>query len=330
MSLKGLPVELLLEIVTLALHNNPQPTDLLCVNKVFLQLGQRVLHTHIYFSNTPQLTCFGEQTTPLVCCPKTVSVSLAGGAATFDVFVHLGAVLRRCLAFWRNTDDDLVEAKLPLDLLSLCLHSHARNPNLPHIYEALSLADPKTFTWMGPDPDHHFSTAVSLLVCAFSGGDMLGNIVPAATHHLFRAIHTWRRIEHITLTNISFPADPLGLHAPFSHTTPLLPAIPQLRTVYLGQVTLLPPSVIAAMICLPDTHSLEHVRLVDAYRESIWGPRIRRSDVERAVRQIRGCADAEDDVTEALVEKVRRLVRCEAKTERIMGGDRVEGLDVLE
>jgi len=97
--------------------------------------------------------------------------------------------------------------------------------------------------------------------------------------------------------------------------------------VYLGQVTLLPPSVIAAMICLPGTHKLELVRLVDAYRESIWGPRIRRSDVERAVREM-GAGGAE---VEALVEKVRRLVRCEAKTERIMGGDRVEeGTTLLE
>ncbi|OCH84351.1 hypothetical protein OBBRIDRAFT_415130 [Obba rivulosa] len=330
MSLTSLPVELLLEIVTLALHDNAHPTDVLCTNKVFLQLGQRILHTHIHFQSITQLTLFAQQSAPLVCGPKTVSVSLAGGAATFDVFVHLGAAFRRCIAAARKASahahadsqggdsvggsgdtENSAGAKVPLDLLSLCLHSHARNPNLPHIYEALSLADPKTFVWMGPDPDHHFSTA----------------IVPAATHHLFRAIHTWTRIEHITLTNLSFPADPLGLHAPFSHTTPLLPAIPHLRTVYLGQVTLLPPSVIAAMICLPDTHNLERVRLVDAYRESIWGPRIRRSDVERAVREITAGEDAQAD---ALVDKVRRLVRCEAKTERIMGGDRVEGLTVLE
>lgn len=110
--------------------------------------------------------------------------------------------------------------------------------------------------------------------------------------------------------------------------TPLLPVIPTLRTLYLGQVTLLPPSAIAAMISLPNQDNLEQVRLVDAYRLSIWGPRIRRSDIEKAVLSI--LAKANEKHRDAMLGKVRRLVRCEAKTERIMGGDRVEGLTTLE
>lgn len=170
------------------------------------------------------------------------------------------------------------------------------------------MANPKTFVWNGPDPDHHFSTA----------------IVPTAAFYLFRAIRTWTRIVHITITSVSFPSDELGLHGPLAHDMPLLPVIPTLRTLSLGQATLLPPGSVAAMICLPGQDSLELVRLVDAYSESIWGSRIRRRDVERAaVALIKGAP-------EDIIVKVRRLVRCEAKTERIMGGDRVEGLQVLE
>ena len=153
-------------------------------------------------------------------------------------------------------------------------------------------------------------------------------IVPSATNHLFCAIRTWTAIEHITLTNLSFPSDALGIHGPLASNAPLLPVIPSLRSLYLGQATLLPPSAIAAMVCLPDQDSLEEVRLVDAYRESIWGPRIRRSDIERAAGGL--VAKGNEDQRNALIDKVRRLVRCEAKTERIIGGDRVEGLTTLD
>ncbi len=79
------------------------------------------------------------------------------------------------------------------------------------------------------------------------------------------------------------------------------------------------------MVCIPGQENLESVRLVDAYMESIWGPRIRRGDVERAAVGLGRGKDNEQE----LVERVRKLVRCEAKTERIMGGDRVEALAPL-
>lgn len=63
--------------------------------------------------------------------------------------------------------------------------------------------------------------------------------------------------------------------------------------------------------------NLEEIRLVDAYQESIWGPRLRRSDIEAV-------ALAMNKDEEEVLERVRRLIRCEAKTERIVGGDRVD------
>ena len=127
--------------------------------------------------------------------------------------------------------------------------------------------------------------------------------------HLLGAIRTWTDIEHITLTNLSFP----------EHTLPLLPTPPSLRTLYLGQATFLPPAAVALMVArCPST--LELVRLVDTYHASIWGSRIRRRDIEKA-----------EMGTDSTVERVRLLVRCEAKNERIMGGDRVEnGTTILE
>ncbi|KAH9941529.1 hypothetical protein B0H21DRAFT_752328 [Amylocystis lapponica] len=309
MAICDLPVELLLEILSLALDKHSSPTDVLCVNKAFAQLSQRILHAELHFQSIRQLILFGEQTTELACAPKTVSVTLAGGTANFNVFLHLAAALRRCGGKPIATDRGAEQtAQVSLEQLTLCLHSHTRNPNLQYIYEALSLASPRSFTWTGPDPDHHFSTA----------------IVPAATFYLFRAVRAWAHVEHITLTNLSFPSDDLGLHGPLLSSAPLLPLIPSLRTLYLGQATFLPPSAVALMVCHPDQRCLELVRLVDAYGESIWGQRIRRKDVEKAA----GSLNVRK--RDALVAQVRRLVRCEAKTERIMGGDRVEGLLILE
>lgn len=73
---------------------------------------------------------------------------------------------------------------------------------------------------------------------------------------------------------------------------------------------------------------LEHVSLIDAYQESIWGLRVRRSDIEAAAALIvRSASSNEDEVHEAeilaAIELVRKKVLCAGKTERIMGGDRI-------
>jgi hypothetical protein len=71
---------------------------------------------------------------------------------------------------------------------------------------------------------------------------------------------------------------------------------------------------------------LEQIRLVDAYEESIWGRRMRRADIEKAaLSQMEATRDPE-----YILARIRSIVRCEAMHERIMGGDRSEGLVVLE
>lgn len=157
--------------------------------------------------------------------------------------------------------------------------------------------------------------------------------MPTATSHVFRAIGTWSRIEHITITNIAFPSDDPGLQldAPeafrlIRDEKPLLPPIKSLRTLYLGQATMLRPMTIAAMVCTPGQDNLQIVRLVDTYKESIWGPRIRRTDVENTAKELHITGTSPEE----RIMRVRQVVRCEALTERIMGGDRVEGLTTLE
>lgn len=149
-------------------------------------------------------------------------------------------------------------------------------------------------------------------------------IVPAATFHLFRAIAGWPAIESITITSLSFPSDQL-------QDVPLLPLSQRLRTLYLGQATFLPPSAIAAMVLHQEPEEqdggLEQIRLVDTYPESIWGKRLRRADIEKAALTL---PFARLYGAEAAIERIRRIVRCEAMNERIMGGDRSEGLTVLE
>ncbi|KAL1939073.1 hypothetical protein VTO73DRAFT_10333 [Trametes versicolor] len=317
MSLSRVPVELLQLILAFALDGNSQPSDVLRVSRTFLELGQLILHARLRFRSIHQLILFSEGSSTLACAPKTLSITLAGGSADFEVFKHLAAAFERCRKTLRSfdklrgsTSGDAEITQVPLELLSLRLHSHMNNPYLGYIYEALSLANPKTFVWMGPDPEHHFSTA----------------IVPTATSHLIRALSTWTAVQHITLTNLSFPSDALGLNTPFAYDAPLLPALPSLRTLYIGQATLLPPTAVAAMLARPGQDALAQVRLVDAYPLSIWGARIRRRDVEDGVASLPGLTEAQ---RVAVAERVRRIVSCEKKTGRLAGGDDDDAEGVL-
>ncbi|CCM05415.1 uncharacterized protein FIBRA_07632 [Fibroporia radiculosa] len=264
MALSLVPIELLLEILSLALDQHPCPSNILSVDKSFAALGGRVLYSHLHFRTVRQLILFSEQTARPACLPKSIVLALAG--------------VQRHLSGQGLTPSIISPPRYVQTLQAFC---------------------------------------GDMTSCPF----LRFQIVPAATFYLFRAIRTWSNIAHITLTNLSFPSDDLGIHAPLSRNMPLLPAIPTLRTLTLGQATLLPPSAVAAMICLPGQEGLEMVRLIDAYSESIWGPRIRRRDVEKAaVMQSR--ARREDTIV-----LIRRIVRCEARTERTMGGDRAEESD---
>lgn len=80
----------------------------------------------------------------------------------------------------------------------------------------------------------------------------------------------------------------------------------------------------------PGMDALVRVRLIDAYEVSIWGRRLRRGDVERAAERLARASGMQEEDVRAAIERVRAIVVCEARSERIIGGDRVEGTSVLE
>jgi len=67
--------------------------------------------------------------------------------------------------------------------------------------------------------------------------------------------------------------------------------------------------------------SLAELRLVDVYQHSIWGPRLRRKDVEGVLDGEFGLQLSDREKEEGL-KIVKMVVKCIAKTERLMGGDR--------
>lgn len=190
---------------------------------------------------------------------------------------------------------------------------------------------PQGFKWTGPDPAHHFSIAVR---CAevplppLCTPETMMQIVAPVVNVLFVHFSAWTRLQNLHLSNIAFPGDTKGL----------FPILPTLRTLYIGQATLVPVAPLACFLCDPQMSLLTTVRLVDCYVESIWGPRLRRVDLEHAVVEIhtpRGKLLEEGAEqcrrrSAKILDRIRTVVRCEALTERIIGGDRVDGLGVFE
>lgn len=83
---------------------------------------------------------------------------------------------------------------------------------------------------------------------------------------------------------------------------------------------------------------LKEIRLVDAYKQSIWQERIRRKDLETVAMELASSdipfgswyhAPTGEIDSDAVLGRVREVVSCEALTERIMGGDRAEGMTTL-
>ena len=128
-------------------------------------------------------------------------------------------------------------------------------------------------------------------------------------------------------------------------------ALIHLHTLHLDQVIFLHPMEVAQIACSPALPALSRFRVVDAYMGSIWGHRVRMVDVERAIVNITFAefshefpatlhtpllqqafgfgldADVHDAASPVLQDRLRRargIVSCEAKTERLMGGDRMD------
>ncbi|KAG1807497.1 uncharacterized protein BJ212DRAFT_749570 [Suillus subaureus] len=297
-TLGDLPPEILLLIIAYTLASGSIPSNILCVNHQFRSAGVEWLYRNLCFRSSEQLRLFAQTGDNAGVVLRSVTVDLTGKFARSDVWQHLREALCRCRD--RTEKLGLGQKQILLEALCLRLHSYARDTSHHVFEEALSVANPRVFRWTGPDPDHHFSTAI---------------VAPVASR-LCRIFGTWSNIQDITVTNITFSVDP-------DNSVPLLPEIPGLRTLYVGQATFLSAGSVAAIFCINRMPSLERVRLVDTYCESIWGSRIRRSDIEKAAQII---MLPQDEVQYGCVLlRIRKLLTCEKKTERIIGGDRVEG-----
>lgn len=131
-----LPTELLFDILIHALDAHPCPSDVFCVHSQLNTIGSRVLYSHLHFRSVRQLKLFTQDRAPLPCAAREIRIILPGGTVNFDVFRHMQDVFRRCLEWSGNRGE-----RLPLELLSLRLHSHTSNPNLRDIHGALILVE---------------------------------------------------------------------------------------------------------------------------------------------------------------------------------------------
>jgi hypothetical protein len=181
MQLIDFPLEILEQVIAASIPIHPCPSSVLCVSRVFYRLGMRTLHLNLRFVSSVQIALFGTSDHSLACAPRSIEVTLGGANSDFYIFDRLHTVFLRC----RTVLDDTTNQKKPLersvpvhlDSLSLCFHSHAKNTRLHCIRTAFALVkysvfqlggimslllhSPIFFSWTGPDPEHHFSTAVS-------------------------------------------------------------------------------------------------------------------------------------------------------------------------
>ncbi|KAL5497952.1 hypothetical protein ACEPAH_2883 [Sanghuangporus vaninii] len=338
----ALPAEILLRIIEFVFDETPRrPMSLLMVNSYFHNLCLSLLHTVMRFSSIRQLDRFVRTCHKLAFRPRVIFINLAGGTVNYHLFKLLRELFLRIADLTRKLvlDSEYDQynhsprGKLGFRRIQLCLNSLRFDENSDYLFKALDLTDPFEFIWTGPDPAHHFSIA----------------IVPIAASYLFKAMQSWTHLRHLKLTNLSFPlpedgypthllAKALGVVAhdyvadPIDSVpmSPLLP-MPYLQTIYLGQITFLDPVEIAMIASATELVSLASMRIVDAYQGSIWGPRIRIMDVEKAsaslFSMLSSGSDAGDmqlSIHKACIDRIRKLVSCEALTERIMGGDRMD------
>ncbi|KAK0498847.1 hypothetical protein EDD18DRAFT_1308301 [Armillaria luteobubalina] len=253
-----------------------------------LHVGLQILHQDLRFRSSLQLHRFTSclRTSPLTCALLTLTLDIAGGASE-SMFPSLDSVFTQLTLDAACRKDN--QGRVVLNGLHLMLHSHMRDENLHMVYVALSKAKYALCLLLRLYLRTHFSSPTKF-------------IVPKAVSHLFRALSTYTNLLYLKLTNITF-----------FYSEPLVfPDIPSLRSFYLGQATFLPAATVAAYLSLGSS-ALESVRLVDVYSESIWGPRLRKNDILAILAE-----DKRNTVATVLI--------VGAKTERIIGGDRVDSL----
>ncbi|KAH6891753.1 hypothetical protein BKA70DRAFT_1326020 [Coprinopsis sp. MPI-PUGE-AT-0042] len=324
------------------------PLSVLLVCKRLHEITQRHLYTHLEFRSAARLKNFekaychggtsGWKRPPYA--PRTITIAFHNDLET-RLFERLQCILhlfspppswsmqKEPFENWTNEIERDEGGRLVLDCLSLQCYSHAMDINLRMIGLALGSINPREFIWTGPDPPHHLSTA----------------IVFEAIPHLLTALQTYTNLTSLKLTNVallvtdhywrsqsaSFEGSK-GEHSNLSKWG-RLPTTQSLKKIYIGQAVYVSAEFIAAALLSPLNSQLEEIRLVDAYKESIWGPRMRRSDIENAAISLVAGLPSQGvegkDGVEAVKKAVRERVVCEAVLGRINGGETVDLPSIL-
>ncbi|VDB85135.1 unnamed protein product [Peniophora sp. CBMAI 1063] len=299
--LLDLPPELLLPILTEALAGHPSPIAVLSTCRRIRELGEPLLYRHLTLRSTKALILSGGEVGSgqmAMLCPI--------------LYQHINALTPGgCI--WNEHIS--VKERLRLDRVGLCMNSQSSPAKDDTELSALGIIDPTSFTWIGPDPPHQFSTA----------------IVPDACTRVFaHAVH-WSSLRTLFLSNVAFPSSRSPDMSPssspptsiFTSPAPVVqeifafPVMPALERMDLRNATFLPIKALAKLVCDDRTQRLSHVGLQDCYVESIWGERVRRSHLERITQEFEGGRQPER------IGRVRVIVVCSAMYERIEGGDRV-------
>ncbi|KAF8523024.1 hypothetical protein JB92DRAFT_2885894 [Gautieria morchelliformis] len=292
MPLPSLPSELLEEILRFAIDVHPARHAIPRVNSTWANVSLPIIHSRISFSSAQQLHLFSTAPGELCCAPRgrEVEVLLSGGTQGIGVWALIYNALLKCQ---RNA---VVPSKLycrGVRVLRLCLNTHVNDRNVHLIGDALCQVNPEIFVWTGPDPDHHFSTA----------------IIPPAVTQLCEALSNWTSLRRLELSNIAFLNNGLELAQALAKSTCTGPV----QIILSQAVFMIPISVLHIALGVP---ALGELRLIDVYQHSIWGPRLRMGDVEGSL------SNSEYSHRHDGLERLRAVVSCMVKTERLMGGDR--------
>ncbi|KZV75613.1 hypothetical protein PENSPDRAFT_748278 [Peniophora sp. CONT] len=331
--LLDLPPELLLPVLSEALIIHPNPAAVLSTCKHLRDLGEPLLYRHLTLRSSHALILCSKSSARRHRI-RTVDVRLAGGEVGSGQIAELGALLFLHLneiapggCTWNQ--HPVVKTRLQLDEMRLCMNSQSSPAKDDTELCVLGLIDPRSFTWIGPDPPHQFSTA----------------IVPDACVRVFTHAAQWSSLRTIFLSNVAFPSSrspnmtpssspPTSIFtspAPPTQESFTFPIMPTLERMVLRNATCFPAKALATLVCSDAMESLSHIGLEDCYVESIWGERVRRSHVEQATLEL------DNDIKgPERIDRVRAIVVCSAMYERIEGGDRVtlrndgQGVSLLE
>lgn len=115
-----LPIELLAQILGIAIAIHPIPAHVLVLNRYIYAIASRILYQHLDFSSTTAMARFPQ----MICAsdtwrkPSSITVTLSGGEVGNGVFRQMRHL------FESNRFQDFTESdNLELDGLHLCMHS---------------------------------------------------------------------------------------------------------------------------------------------------------------------------------------------------------------